>query len=147
MTLGRNRLVWLFVAASCLVASTLLSRANDAPPSDDWKAPPRAARKTNPIPADDNSIATGKNVYAHQCRSCHGDTGHGDGPRADDLSPSPHDLADPLVVRQSDGALFWKITEGRRPMPSFEKLTSEEQRWHVVNYIRTLAPPSSKPSD
>ena len=36
--------------------------------------------------------------------------------------------------------MFWKITEGKKPMPSFEKLTTEDERWHVVNYVRTFGP-------
>jgi mono/diheme cytochrome c family protein len=118
----------------------------DAPP-DEWKAPARAARKKNPVPADEKSIALGKEVYVHQCLSCHGDNGHGDGPAAKDLNPRPHDLGAANVIEQSDGALFWKITEGKKPMPSFEKLISEDERWQAINYVRTFAPsqPATQP--
>ena len=127
---------FVFVAGVALLAgaSTVIVRA-----ADDWQAPARAARKKNPIPADDKSIAAGKDVYAHQCRSCHGDRGKGDGPGSKDLNPKPRDLGAQNVADQSDGALFWKITEGKKPMPSFEKTMTEEQRWQVVNYIRTYA--------
>jgi len=111
----------------------------DEKQEEEWKAPPRAARKKNPIPADDKSIAAGKTVYNAQCLSCHGKAGKGDGPAAKDINPKPHDLGDAKVGAQSDGALFWKLTEGRKPMPSFEKLTTEDERWHVINYLRTFA--------
>ena len=121
------------------------SPAQDAQ-TDEWKAPARAAKKKNPVAADDKSIAAGKEVYIRQCLSCHGESGHGDGPAAKDLNPKPHNLGAPAVVEQTDGALFWKITEGKKPMPSFEKLINEDERWEVINYVRTFAPPSTKPA-
>ena len=121
------------------------SFSSDTAKDNEWKAPERAARKQNPIPADANSIAVGKAVYTKECFSCHGTTGKGDGPAAKDLEKSPGDLSNPKLWDQTDGALFWKITTGRKPMASYEKLLTEEQRWHVINYARTLAPrPSEK---
>ena len=111
----------------------------DEKQEEEWKAPPRAARKKNPIPADDKSKAAGKTVYIAQCLSCHGNAGKGDGPASKDLNPKPRDLGAANVTAQTDGALFWKLTEGRKPMPSFEKLITEDERWHVINYIRTFA--------
>jgi len=113
-------------------------------PADEWKAPPRAARKKNPNACDDKSIAAGKLVYDKQCLSCHGPQGHGDGTAAKDLNPKPHDLADAAIQSQSDGALFWKITEGRKPMPTFDKLITDDERWNVVNFVRTLAAKGGK---
>jgi mono/diheme cytochrome c family protein len=128
------------------VFSSLVMLADDASPP--WVAPARAARKKNPIPPDDKSIAAGKAIYVAQCLKCHGDTGKGDGPSAKDLTPRPKDLSDPAVAGQSDGALYWKITTGRKPMPTFENLISDEDRWNVVNYLRTLAPaPTSQPAN
>ena len=118
-----------------------LIAAEDNP--DDWKAPVRASHRKNPIAADDKSRAIGKAVFEKQCLSCHGPNGKGDGPAAKDLNPKPHNLGAPNVVAQTDGALFWKITEGKKPMPTFEKLLSEDERWHVINYVRTFAPKAS----
>jgi mono/diheme cytochrome c family protein len=132
----------LFASLLLLTAFSSLMKADDAsnPP---WEAPSRAARKKNPIAPDANSFAAGKIVYIGQCLKCHGDAGKGDGPSAKDFNPRPKDLSDPKIVAQSDGALFWKITTGRKPMPTFENLTSEDDRWNVVNYVRKLAPPPS----
>jgi mono/diheme cytochrome c family protein len=138
----------LFLVLAAGIFTVAYCAAADVNPQE-WKAPARAARKKNPVPADADSIAAGKAVYSQNCLSCHGQLGRGDGPAAKDLDPKPHDLSDPKVVAQSDGALFWKITEGRKPMPTFEKLLGETDRWNVVNYIRTLAPatePSSQPA-
>ena len=49
-------------------------------------------------------------------------------------------LASPALWAETDGELFYKISTGRAPMPAGEKLMTEEQRWQVINYIRTLAP-------
>jgi mono/diheme cytochrome c family protein len=119
-----------------MLAATAKS-AEEAGP--EWKAPARAAKKKNPIPADDKSIALGKQVYEKECVSCHGKTGKGDGPKAADLERKPGDLSSPHVQSQSDGELFWKVSEGRKPMPSGEKLLNEEERWQVVDYMRSLA--------
>ena len=107
---------------------------------EEWKAPARAAKKKNPIPADKESIAFGKKIYEKECLSCHGVKGKGDGPAVKDLEKNPGNLSDPKMWDQTDGALFWKTTEGKKPMPGYEKLLREEDRWHVVNYMRTLAP-------
>ena len=119
-----------------LLAAAVLADGPDEP----WKAPARASRKANPVPADDKAVAAGKVLYAKHCLSCHGETGKGNGPAAKDLQKAPGDLSNPKLWEQTDGALFWKLTEGRKPMPTFEPLTSETERWQIIDYVRTLAP-------
>ncbi len=123
--------------AACLVMPATASRYIS---QDEWKAPGRAARKKNPVPADEQSIAAGRAVYLANCLACHGETGKGDGPAAAALDPKPNDLADPKVWEQSDGAIFWKITRGRAPMPAYKNLLTDQERWNVLNYMRTFAP-------
>src|SRR5258708_666584 len=106
------------VAVLAITAGMILAGHTGDGPSN-WKAPTREAEKKNPIPADETSLARGKAVYSHNCIACHGRAGRGDGPKASDMEPKPRDLASPEVAGQGDGALFWKITEGRRPMPAF----------------------------
>lgn len=105
-----------------------------------WTAPARATKKANTVPVNDASLAAGKALYAKHCLSCHGATGTGNGPAAKDLEKSPGDLSKSALWEQTDGAIFWKITNGKKPMPSFETLTTEDERWQIVNYTRTLAP-------
>lgn len=112
--------------------------------ADEWVAPVRAAKKKNPIAVDDASRAKGMGVYMKECASCHGNKGKGDGPAVKDLEKKPEDLTLPKTLNQTDGALFWKLTEGRKPMASYDKTLSEEDRWHVINYLRTLAPQTAK---
>ncbi len=125
----------------CVLVPAVLSAE-----SGDWTAPPFAANKKNPVPSDAKSIAAGKKVYLANCLACHGTQGKGDGPAAAQLQKTPGDLSSDKVQKQTDGALFWKISEGRKPMPTFKKLLSENQRWQVINYVRTLAQhPATKP--
>jgi mono/diheme cytochrome c family protein len=98
-----------------------------------------APGRKNPIPADGKSLAVGREVYTANCADCHGPHGKGDGRMAKDLKKRPPDLTDPEVANESDDVLFNRISRARKPMPSFEKLLSEQERWHVVNYVHKLA--------
>lgn len=113
----------------------------------DWVAPAEADTLTNTIPeADEAVLAEGQMMWTSMCFLCHGDTGKGDGLQAASLSKPPADLTSPQVQRQSDGALFWKITTGNDPMLAFDYYT-EEQRWQLVHYIRSLASEDSGEED
>lgn len=136
----------ILIAAGALSVAASFSFSDDSGQSD-WKAPGYAARKQNPVPADADSIAAGKKIYLANCLACHGVAGKGDGPAAGALNPKPKNLADPSIASQSDGELYWKITEGKAPMPTFKKTLSDTDRWNVINYVRVLAPaPTSQPS-
>lgn len=93
-----------------------------------------------PIPADTDSVAKGKEMFMQGCAICHGDRGRGDGTAAFALEASPRDLADAEFMRsRTDGELFKTITEGMNEMPSFEEAYTEEERWHIINYVLTLS--------
>ena len=117
-----------------------LAQNEQKPGEEKWRAPASANRKVNPVPQNESSITTGKEFYEIGCVPCHGSKGHGDGPAATSLEQHPGVLSDPKMWEQSDGELYWKITEGKSPMPNFAETFSEEQRWQIVNFIRTLAP-------
>ena len=137
-----QRNVYVFMAASAataVMAIALPSPGGAAGGRREWKAPGSAAERRNPVPADARSTEAGRGLYARHCASCHGDSGRGDGHDGRDLEPEPTDLSTADVTAQSDGALFWKVTTGRKPMPSFRKHLSDEERWQVVNYLRVLA--------
>lgn len=136
-----NRKIPLLIAglaAGGFIIATALAQSPKGG-TDEWVAPARAAKKKNPIAADAVSLEKGRIVYLKECASCHGNTGKGDGSAAKDLEKKPNDLTLAKTLDQSDGALFWKITEGKKPMASYDKTLSEEDRWHVVNYTRSLA--------
>ena len=109
--------------------------------SEKWTAPAAEAAKKSPIFTSQSSIAAGQKIYTKRCAGCHGTSGNGDGPDAADLGIHPAKLSQ-VAGDESDGALFWKITTGRKPMPTFgsgSKKLSETDRWNVINYVRTLA--------
>ncbi len=120
----------------------LLSAGSRAPIADsqasDWVAPPREARKPNPLPDDAATVDKGRAVFMAQCLSCHGETGVGNGPAAKDLAKHPGDLTSRGVQDQPDGALFWKVSTGRAPMTAFQGTLSAEERWQVIRYVRTF---------
>lgn len=106
--------------------------------ADAWAVPPDAAGLKNPLPGDNGTLARGKSIFEDRCADCHGQKGKGDGPAAADFSPKPGDLTKAAMREQPDGVLFWKISEGKKPMPPYKSKISEEDRWKLVNYVRTL---------
>jgi mono/diheme cytochrome c family protein len=70
---------------------------------------------------------------------CHGKTGDADGPAVIELNIHPAKLSDPKLATEPDGALFWKMTTGKKPMPTYGRRISETDRWNLVNYVRTLS--------
>jgi mono/diheme cytochrome c family protein len=106
----------------------------------DWSAPAQAKNLRNPIPAGNDAIAAGKSTYKERCASCHGELGDGRGEKAEQLSIAPSNFTDAHKMSAStDGELFWKISKGKRPMPSFKDKLSEQERWQLVDYIRTFS--------
>ena len=104
-----------------------------------WAVPDAAAKIANPVKADAESLATGKSVWGKHCQSCHGKKGMGDGSKSAQLKTPPGDFTKAGFQGQSDGALFYKTSEGRQDMPSFKKKVPDaDERWSLVNYMRTL---------
>jgi mono/diheme cytochrome c family protein len=123
-------LLTLFVV---LASFTLLQ--NQKP----WPVPDKYAKMANPVKSDAASLATGKELWAKHCQSCHGKSGKGDGSKAAQLKTLPDDMTKAEVQKQADGAFFYKTSEGREDMPSFKKkIPDQEEIWAVVNYIRTM---------
>lgn len=104
-----------------------------------WEAPARRARVANPLPASEAVIAEGRKVYQAQCQVCHGPRGNNDGASKDVMQCAPR-LSDPAMWKKTDGELFWKVSEGRAPMPSWKNTLTEHERWAVIHFVRTLAP-------
>ena len=98
-----------------------------------WQAP--AAEKGKKSPG--GNAANGKKLAETNCVSCHGNGGKGDGPAAAALNPKPADWTSAKVQSESDGELFWKISNGRGPMPPWKHL-SEKDRWDLVAHVRSL---------
>jgi mono/diheme cytochrome c family protein len=131
-------------AASCsrtLIGLAVFSISGPllAQSGSDWKVPPTAVNRPNTVVANANTIALGQKLYTANCMICHGPSGKGDGPGGAALEKKPADLGARIKAGETDGELFWKITEGRSPMLSWKGSLSETQRWDLVNYIKTFA--------
>ena len=103
-----------------------------------WVVPAKYQTMKNPTdPKVD--LAIGKSLYGKHCKSCHGSEGYGDGVKAKEMKGDLGDFSSKKFQSQTDGALFYKTTFGRDDMPAFnKKLPSNEDRWLIVNYMRTL---------
>ncbi len=105
---------------------------------------PDIPKVSNPIPASAESHQRGGKLYVQYCAKCHGLNGNGAGPSAHGFSTNPRQLwawhnADP----SADPYLFWMITNGRTDMPPWGVILSENERWDLVNYIKTLEAPKN----
>jgi len=127
------------LATSILAVSIMSFAFTSIQQSKPWPVPDKNAKMANPVKADKESISAGKALWNLHCASCHGKTGLGDGSKAAQLKTQPQDLTTKAMQAQSDGSLFYKISEGREDMPSFKKkIPDADDIWNVVNYMRTL---------
>ena len=120
------------------------SQPAEDPAKATWNLPADADKTKNPVEATAESVAKGKELYfarAGNCVFCHGETGAGNEANLPRLRRKPADISDKTRMSTlSDGEIFWKMTLGIPGiMPGREKQLTEEERWHVVNYVRTIA--------
>ena len=104
---------------------------------------PVTIEQINPIPPNSQSAAAGQAVFTLHCATCHGETGKGDGPLGVVLNPRPADLSQHAIPGvHTDSQLYEWITNGfpGSAMPAWKSRLSDTDRWHLVNFIRTLAP-------
>lgn len=111
---------------------------NEIIAQSDWKAPKNADDLVNPMKDDVSSAKKGKKVFTQMCVICHGAKGKGDGLAGVSLSPKPGNFTTEIIQGQTDGAIFWKLTNGKAPMAAYKEILTETQRWELVNYIRTF---------
>ena len=103
-----------------------------------WMAPKEAAEIKNPIVLDAESARKGKEAYLDLCAACHGDNLEGLKAEEAGLDIDTPNLKQRLKTH-TDGDFFWKINEGRGEMPSFKDELSDEEKWHIIYYIRQEA--------
>ncbi|HEV7218122.1 MAG: c-type cytochrome [Terriglobales bacterium] len=115
--------------------SILLAQNPSYAPDAGWHAPDAARARLNPLATRPGAVRGGEKLFRRNCAECHGQDGTGM------VKKHSADFHLPEVQEQTDGTLFWKITNGNadRGMPSFSKLP-ELERWQLVLYLRTLKP-------
>ncbi len=140
MSMKNNKMKSNYILAGILMIVTLVSANSKNIQQEEtiWKAPASADKLVNKYKDVKEAVFEGKKIFNAQCAICHGETGEGNGIAGAGLTPRPSNLISDLVQQQSDGAIFWKITNGRPPMASYKKIYTEKQRWQLVNYIRSL---------
>lgn len=103
---------------------------------------PDIPKVTNPSAGSAESAGRGEKLYVQYCSKCHGPSGNGAGPSAHGFSTNPRQLwAWHKADASADPYLYWFITNGRGDMPPWGVILSDEQRWDLVNYVKTLEPP------
>lgn len=135
------------IAASLLVCigigavslSSFTGSIQPAQGQDRWVAPAWADTLVSPYHDEPLTLANGEELFGLYCASCHGESGYGDGAAGGALGQKPANFHDSLVKKQTNGALFWKMSNGKGNMPPFQDVFTAEQRWQLVAYLRKLS--------
>lgn len=134
--------ILLVALAGLLLAACATPGGDNTPETSnlDLIVPPEAVGIENPVAATDESIAAGADIFAANCATCHGPEGFGDGPAGETLDPPPANLHNDHIQASTDGILFWIISNGVEgtAMPAWAGALSEEERWTVVNFVKSL---------
>ena len=115
----------------CLISFSVFAQ-------DNWVAPLEAKEIVNPYNGNQIAAQKGGVLFQKLCWTCHGKSGLGDGPAGKNLNPQPKNFRLNSVQDQSDGELYWKISNGKGMMLPYKHSLNEEQRWQLVNYIRSF---------
>ena len=103
--------------------------------------PDEEKNRKNPVPESPESVETGKKLYPSQCGLCHGEKGDGKGDLAVELKfEMPDFTTAEWQKKRSDGELNYILTTGHGRMPGQGGRLQEAQKWHLVNFLRTLGP-------
>ena len=96
----------------------------------------------NPTVDFDSSIKRGKVLFAKNCAKCHGLSGNGYGVVAHGFTTWPKQLWVWYKADSSaDSYLFWILENGKSDMPPWGLILSEDERWDLINYIKTIKKP------
>ncbi len=132
----------LMVLAVLVFVCALAAQQSQPPaktPAPEYKIPPEAAQKANPVKPTPESLAKGKKMYAIDCAMCHGEKGDGKGDMASDIK-NVTDFTNPDALKnRTDGELFYIIRKGKGEMPPEGDRVKDEEVWNIVNYIRAFA--------
>jgi len=111
---------------------TAPTAAHPATPTAEDKA------RKNPIKFTEVSVARGKKIFGTQCALCHGDKGDGKGELAADMKLTVPNFTQPDTLKdRTDGELL-RSSHGKNTMPAQGSRLSDDHRWNLVNYMRSL---------
>ncbi len=139
---GTRKAIFVLLLALILVAVAYAFFQENKP----WVIPEEAKARRNPLQPSEAALKSAKALYGENCANCHGDSGKGDGSEARRHDPKPADFTDAQHMNTvTDGALFYQISQGRKPMPAFKRRMTEDQRWQLVLLVRSFARPLVSP--
>ncbi|MFQ5509852.1 MAG: c-type cytochrome [Leptospirillia bacterium] len=109
------------------------------------RAPESVKGDVNPVASDEDSVSLGEELYLEiGCNGCHGDAGNGDGAASAGMDPSPRNFTNGAWQEaRTDGELRYTIfngSEGTAMIANQAMFEDEDDVWHVINYLRSLAP-------
>jgi mono/diheme cytochrome c family protein len=129
----------LILTALFVLACVLGAQQNQPPAKGEYKIPPEAASKANPVKPTPESLAKAKKTYAIDCAMCHGEKGDGKGELAADMKNVTDFTAPDAMKNRTDGELFYIIRKGKGEMPPEGDRAKDDEVWGLVNYIRAFA--------
>jgi mono/diheme cytochrome c family protein len=101
----------------------------------EWSVPENRKGRLSPFKFTDQTRENGAKAYSVYCASCHGAPGRGN---IINLVPPPPDPATDKFQKNSDGEIFFKITEGRQQMPSFRNVLISDEIWDIISFLRSF---------
>jgi hypothetical protein len=101
----------------------------------EWVVPAEKKSRLSENKFTDETAKLGTQVYQINCKSCHGDPGKNN---VSKLVPPPPDPVSAKMQQNTDGELYYKVQEGRGPMPSFKNALTSIEIWQVIAYIRSF---------
>jgi mono/diheme cytochrome c family protein len=125
---GKGKLLPLLIALLVLPATGF---------TQDWPVPQEKKSRLSEKPFTEDLVKVGSQLYQINCKSCHGDPGKNN---VSKLTPPPPDPVSPKMQNNTDGELYYKLQEGRGPMPAFKNTLSSSEIWEVIAYLRSLNP-------
>jgi len=118
-----------------LLLTVLVSQVFAQVPGAEWKVPEQVKGRVCPFKFTKDNISQGEALFQKNCKACHGDPGQHNAAK---MTPVPPDPASEVFQKQSDGEMYFRITTGKAPMPSFKATLSGDERWDVIAYIRSF---------
>src|ERR1700722_10914038 len=110
-------------ATFALTGGRLLAQDDYKP----WVAPDDARKVKNPVPATPENLEAAAELFKDNCVLCHGEKGKGDGIAGRTSKIPPANFTDSkLLASETDGSLFWKMSEGRGPMPTWKETLTDK---------------------
>src|SRR5579859_3113474 len=133
----------IFVASAVLLFGILFPKSDftqEKPASTEPTMTPEDVAKKNPVPPTAESLAEARKFFGYNCAMCHGKSGDGKGVLAADMKLELRNWRDPASLEeQTDGELFWIISNGKWKMPGNSDREKERMRWNYVNLVRSFA--------